>query len=77
MLLDLHLPDAHGSDVLNHLQLNPATRDIPVVIISADATKKQVERMLKEGASAYLTKPIDLPELLAQFEKIRRDRDRV
>ncbi len=77
VLLDLHLPDAHGSDVLNHLQLNPATRDIPVVIISADATKKQVERMLKEGASAYLTKPIDLPELLAQFEKIRRDRDRV
>ena len=41
-----------------------ATCDIPVVIISADATAGQQERLLKAGASAYLTKPLDVDRLL-------------
>jgi CheY-like chemotaxis protein len=63
ILLDLHLPDMHGSRVLERLQDNPATRDIPVVIISADATASQIERMMGQGARDYLTKPIDVQRL--------------
>jgi signal transduction histidine kinase/ActR/RegA family two-component response regulator len=63
ILLDLHLPDISGEHVLAELQTNPETRDIPVVILSADATRDR-EQLLLAGARAYLTKPIDLRRLL-------------
>lgn len=64
VLLDLHLPDMSGDQVLQRLRDNPATATIPVVIVSADATPGQVQRLLSAGAAAYLTKPIDVRELL-------------
>jgi PAS domain S-box-containing protein len=64
VLLDLHLPDIPGTEVLEKLQADPATRGIPVVVVSADATASQVKRLLAAGASEYLTKPLDVRRLL-------------
>ena len=64
ILLDLHLPDVHGSEVFKWLRAEPETRDIPIVVMSADATPSQIEKMLAAGAQAYLTKPIDVKEFL-------------
>ncbi len=64
ILLDLHLPDLPGEEVLARLKADPRTQEIPVVILSADATDRQIERLLAGGADAYLTKPIDLPDFL-------------
>ncbi|MBV8196267.1 MAG: response regulator [Candidatus Dormibacteraeota bacterium] len=64
ILLDLHLPDLDGDAVLTRLQADPATRDIPVVVLSADATGVPTERMLALGAKAYLTKPLSVRQLL-------------
>jgi PAS domain S-box-containing protein len=64
VLLDLHLPDLHGREVLEQLKRDPATAAIPVVVVSADATPGQVERLLAGGATDYLAKPIDLDLLL-------------
>lgn len=64
ILLDLHLPDMHGEKVLEQLRAITETKDIPVIIMSADATKGQVDHMLSVGAAAYLTKPIDVREFL-------------
>jgi signal transduction histidine kinase/CheY-like chemotaxis protein len=64
ILLDLNLPDMNGSEVLKLLRADPATTEIPIVIMSADATTGQIERMLAAGANAYLTKPIDIKEFL-------------
>ena len=64
ILLDLNLPDMHGADVLRSLQKDPVTASIPVVIISADATAPQIERLLAAGACNYLTKPIDVKHFL-------------
>ncbi len=69
ILLDLNLPDIHGKDVLARLQQSAITRDIPVIIISADATSNQVERLLKDGAKAYLTKPLDVVLFLDTLEE--------
>jgi CheY-like chemotaxis protein len=64
ILLDLNLPDMHGREVLTRLQSEPATRDVPVVVISADAMKGQRDRLLTEGAFAYLSKPLDVREFV-------------
>jgi PAS domain S-box-containing protein len=62
ILLDLHLPDLPGLEVLSRLQLHEGTREIPVVVISADATARQIKRLMAAGARAYLTKPLDMQE---------------
>jgi signal transduction histidine kinase/CheY-like chemotaxis protein len=64
ILLDLHLPDLDGREVLRELRNDPATALTPVVMLSADATAGQIERLLAEGADAYLTKPLDVHQLL-------------
>lgn len=66
ILLDRNLPDGSGDALLDRLQADPHTRGIPVVIISADASSGQVERLLASGAHAYLTKPFDL----RQFQSV-------
>lgn len=71
VLLDLHLPDAHGFDVLQELKADPKTARIPIVVISADATESQIKRLMKAGAKSYLTKPIDLPALLSELDDVR------
>lgn len=60
VVLDLHLPDVGGDEVLIRLRKDPRTRDIPVMILSADATPGQIERLRAAGADEYLTKPIDV-----------------
>jgi signal transduction histidine kinase/ActR/RegA family two-component response regulator len=63
ILLDLHLPELHGEQVLEGLRAQPRTADIPVVILSADAAPGVIRRLLALGARAYLTKPLVLAEL--------------
>jgi len=70
VLLDLNLPDIHGSEVLKRLQADPATARIPVVVLSADATPSQIERLLTAGARNYLTKPFDIDPFLAVIDEI-------
>ena len=65
ILLDLHLPDLHGREVLLQLKRDPATATIPVVVLSADATETQVRRLRADGVADYLTKPIDVDSLFA------------
>ena len=69
VLLDLHLPDLPGEEVLRQLREDPRTRDIPVLILSADATPGQVGRLLDQGARAYLTKPLDVKQLLERLDE--------
>jgi PAS domain S-box-containing protein len=69
ILLDLNLPDLPGEKVLARLLSDPRTADIPVVVISADATPGQVTRLLDAGARAYMTKPFDV----SRFFKIVDD----
>jgi PAS domain S-box-containing protein len=69
VLLDLHLPDLPGWQVLGQLKADPATRNIPVIVISADATAPQIKRLLSSGARAYLTKPLDLVEFFRAIDQ--------
>jgi len=70
ILLDLNLPDMHGSEVLRQLQHKPETAKVPVVVLSADATPSQIERLLSAGARNYLTKPFDIDPFLAVIDEM-------
>ena len=65
VLLDLRLPDMSGEEILRRLRAEPRTAGIPVVVLSADATPGQQQRLLGAGAADYLTKPLDIARLLA------------
>jgi PAS domain S-box-containing protein len=70
VLLDLHLPDIPGDEVLRRLRADPRTAAVPVVVISADATPKSIERLRAAGADAYLTKPLDVKLFLRTLERL-------
>ena len=70
VLLDVHLPDISGLDVLRTLKANPSTAPIPVVVLSADANQRHIEALLAAGAEHYLTKPLDLDQTLGVLDEI-------
>jgi CheY-like chemotaxis protein len=72
ILLDLHLPDMSGEEVLRRLQAEVTTKNIPTVVVSADASPGQIQRLLEMGASGYLTKPFHIEELLLWFDDPHR-----
>jgi PAS domain S-box-containing protein len=73
ILLDVHLPDIDGDEVLRRLREDPETRDIPVVAVSAEATPRKIERFLAAGARAYLTKPLDVKQFLEVVDEALAD----
>jgi PAS domain S-box-containing protein len=69
VLLDVHLPDLDGREVISELKSSQTTRDIPIVVISADATASQINRLMTAGANTYLTKPLDVAEFFRVLDK--------
>jgi PAS domain S-box-containing protein len=72
ILLDIQLPGIDGYEVLRRLRAQPATRHIPVIAISANAMRADIERGRAAGFDDYLTKPIDQPLLLAALRRCLR-----
>jgi signal transduction histidine kinase/CheY-like chemotaxis protein len=75
ILLDLQLPDIPGADVLQRLQHDPRTRQIPVVVISADATPGQIKRLRSLGAREFLTKPLDVKRFFGLLDEVLTNGD--
>jgi PAS domain S-box-containing protein len=75
VLLDLHLPDLPGEEVLQRILGGEGGTDTAVVVLSADATPSQRQRLLASGAIAYLTKPIDIGQLLQIIDARLRGAD--
>ena len=59
-----------GDEVLRRLRAEPATRLIPVVVLSADATERQKGRLIAAGAQAYLTKPLDIRQFRETIDSV-------
>ena len=63
ILLDVMMPDANGFDVLSSIRRHPVLRSIPVIMLTAKATREDVMHGLLGGADGYITKPFD-PDVL-------------
>ena len=71
ILLDLHLPDGTGEQLLSVLRRDPRCSQIPVIITSADDREATRWAMSRAGAYAYLTKPLDISNLVALVTGVR------
>jgi PAS domain S-box-containing protein len=74
ILLDVHLPDVPGDEVLRQVRSDPHLRTTPVIVISADATPTQAQRLRAAGASEYLTKPLDVSRFLTLLDRLLPER---
>lgn len=74
VLLDLQLPGMSGEAVLHELRSTPETRGVPVVILTADATRGLPERLMRAGARACLTKPLDVNQVLQTIDQLISER---
>jgi PAS domain S-box-containing protein len=74
ILLDLHLPDIPGEEVLRRLRANPRTAGIPVVVLSADARPGHIRDLLEMGAREFLTKPLEVDQLLRILDEVSKER---
>ena len=72
ILLDIQLPGIDGFEVLRRLRADAATRDIPVIAVSANAMPADIERGRLAGFDDYLTKPIDQQVLVAALHRALR-----
>jgi PAS domain S-box-containing protein len=69
VLIDMHLPDINGDAILARLRGDPSTKDIPMVMLSADASPEQITRLMGLGADAYVTKPLSVTDLLSTVDR--------
>ncbi|MDH4289350.1 MAG: CHASE domain-containing protein [Aquincola sp.] len=70
VLLDMQLPDIDGVDLLRQLKADDETADIPVIVVSADATEARIAEAIAAGAAHYLTKPVSVPQFLSALDSL-------
>jgi chemosensory pili system protein ChpA (sensor histidine kinase/response regulator) len=70
VVTDLEMPRTNGYELLSHLRQDPQTRGIPVMVVTSRAGAKHRERAMKEGAAAFLTKPVQEDQFIAAVNNL-------
>ncbi len=70
VITDLEMPRMTGYELMAQLRQSPATRRIPVMVVTSRAGAKHRDRAIKEGATAFLTKPVQEDQLIAAVEQL-------
>ena len=63
LILDINMPEVSGMDLLEFLRRRKEWKDLPIVMLSSEASDSMVDRALKMGADGYLIKPVTIEEL--------------
>jgi CheY-like chemotaxis protein len=63
ILLDVNMPEISGLDMIEFLRRRPQTQDLPIVMLSSEATESIIDRAMELGADSYITKPVSVEEL--------------
>lgn len=70
ILTDINMPGMNGEEFVRQLESDEMLRDIPVIVVSTDASHDRIERMFKLGAKGYISKPFQPETLRDEVEKI-------
>jgi two-component system OmpR family response regulator len=70
VVLDVELPDANGFDILAKIRLHPQLQSIPVIMLTASATREAVIKGLQGGANGYVTKPFEPEQLMNAIKTV-------
>jgi CheY-like chemotaxis protein len=70
VITDLEMPRMNGYELLAHLRQDPMTARIPVLVVTSRAGAKHRDRAMKEGASGFLTKPVQEDQLISTIESL-------
>ena len=70
VITDLEMPRMNGYELMAHLRQSPATKRIPVLVVTSRAGAKHRDRAMKEGASAFMTKPVQEDQLISTVESL-------
>jgi chemosensory pili system protein ChpA (sensor histidine kinase/response regulator) len=70
LVTDIEMPRMNGYELMTHLRQDPATRRIPVLVVTSRAGAKHRERAMKEGAASFLTKPVQEEQLLTVVDEL-------
>jgi chemosensory pili system protein ChpA (sensor histidine kinase/response regulator) len=76
VISDIEMPRMNGYELMSHLRQDPATRRIPVLVVTSRAGAKHRERAMKEGAASFLTKPVQEEQLLAVVDQLMNSSER-
>lgn len=72
VILDVMLPDEDGYQILTRLRADPATRAIPVIMVTAKTSEIDVVKGLDHGADDYLCKPFGIMEFISRVKAVLR-----
>lgn len=75
ILTDINMPKMNGEELLKRLSEQGTLNKVPALVISTDATKNRILRMLSLGAEGYMTKPFSPESLREELERILGGRD--
>jgi len=74
ILTDINMPKMNGEELLRRLESDDQLRRVPALVISTDATRHRILRMLSLGAEGYMTKPFSPEALREELERILGER---
>ena len=72
VLLDVMLPDESGYDIVRKLRKNPATKKLPIIMVTAKTAEMDMIKGLDEGADDYIKKPFSIMELITRVKALLR-----
>lgn len=70
VLTDINMPNMNGEQFMVALRAEDGLKTLPVVVVSTDATRHRIERMLELGAQGYITKPFQPEALREELERV-------
>jgi chemosensory pili system protein ChpA (sensor histidine kinase/response regulator) len=70
VVTDLEMPRTNGYELLSHIRQSPETRNIPVMVVTSRAGAKHRDRAIKDGAAAFLTKPVQEDQFIATVSRL-------
>ena len=70
IMTDINMPIMDGLKLVKRVRSDPTHKDVPIIVITTEGSKEDRQRALQLGANAYITKPIQAPQVIAKVKEL-------